>query len=97
MIQPRDELIMEVVEEYGFNHMGENDKDEDEDDDDKGNVVAPPAPMPAAVPEEIIEEEAPVDNGPQELDDFDNMDDDPKEGYSNMDECFPEDGSNDRD
>jgi hypothetical protein len=59
MIQPRDELIMEMAEEYGLNRMGEN--DDDEDDDDEGNTVAPPAPalVPATVPEEIIEEEAP--------------------------------------
>jgi hypothetical protein len=88
----------------------------------------PPAPAPAAMPEEIIKEEAPVEmvpgqeapvvheviladiepeppqprlfnmswmeNGPQELDD---LDDDPNEGHSDMDESFPEDGSNDRD
>jgi hypothetical protein len=57
MIQSRDELIMEMAEEYGLNRMGENDDDEDEDGE--GNAVAPPAPVPAAVPEEIIEEEAP--------------------------------------
>jgi hypothetical protein len=123
--------------------MGENDNDEDEDDDDEGNVVAPPAPTLAAVPEEIIEKEAPMEmvpeqeapmeheviladaepeppqprlfnmimrdyeespprmeNGPHELDDLDDLydiDDDPNEGRSNMDEWFPEDGSNDRD
>jgi hypothetical protein len=32
--------------------------------DDEGNAVAPPAPAPTAVPEEIIEEEALVKNGP---------------------------------
>jgi hypothetical protein len=99
MIQSRDELIMEMAEEYGLNRMGENDA-EDEDDDDEGNVVAPPAPAPAAVPEEIIEEEAPVENGPQELDDLDDLDDldaDPNEGRCNMDEWFPQDGINDRD
>jgi hypothetical protein len=37
MIQSCDELIMEMAEEYGLNHMGEND-----DDDDEGNAVAPP-------------------------------------------------------
>jgi hypothetical protein len=37
-----------MAEEYGLNHMGEN--------DDEGNTVAPPAPAPAVVPEEIIEE-----------------------------------------
>jgi hypothetical protein len=51
---------MEMAKEYGLNHMGEN--DDDEDDDDEGNAVAPP--IPAVVPEEIIEGEAPVENGP---------------------------------
>jgi hypothetical protein len=98
MIQSRDELIMEMAKEYGFNLMGENDDDEDEDDDDEGNIVAPPTPAPAAVPEEIVEEEAPVENGPQELDDLDDLndlDDDPNEGRSDMDEWFTYDGSND--
>jgi hypothetical protein len=53
MIQSRDELIMEMAEEYGLNRMGEN--------DDEGNVVTSPAPTSVAVPEEIIEEEAPVE------------------------------------
>jgi hypothetical protein len=100
MIQSHDELILEMAEEYGLNRMGENDNDEDEDDDDEGNIFTPPAPAPAVVPEEIIEEEAPVENGPQELDDLndlDDLDDDPNEGRSDMDEWFPQDGSNDRD
>jgi vacuolar-type H+-ATPase subunit I/STV1 len=59
MIQSHDELILEMAEEHRLNRMGENDDDEDEDDDDEGNVVAPPAPVPAVVPEEIIKEEAP--------------------------------------
>jgi hypothetical protein len=64
MIQSHDEMIVEMAEEYGLNHMGENDDDDDEDeaDDDEGNVVAPPAfAPPATVPEEIIEEEAPME------------------------------------
>jgi hypothetical protein len=143
IIQSRDELIMEMDEEYGLNCKGENDDDEDEDDDDDGNAVAPPAPVPTVVPKEIIKEEAPVEkvleqevpvvhevilanakpelshprlfnmimrdyeespprmeNGLHELDDLDdlyNLDDDPKEGHSNMDEWFLEDGSNDQD
>jgi hypothetical protein len=102
MIQSHDELIMEVDEEYGLNHMGENDNNEDEyeDDDDEGNTVAPPTPVPAVVPGEIVEEEAPMENGPQELDNLDDLgdlDDDPNEGRSDMDEWFPQDGSNDRD
>jgi hypothetical protein len=75
MIQSRDELILEMAEEYGLNHMGENDDDEDEDDDDEGNAVAPSAPTPAAVPKEIIEEEDPMENGPHELDDLDDLGD----------------------
>jgi hypothetical protein len=57
MIQSRDELILKMAEEYGLNHMGENDDDEDENDDDEGNAVAPLAPTPTAMPEEIVEEE----------------------------------------
>jgi hypothetical protein len=63
MIQSDDELILEMAKEYGLNRMGENVDDEDEDGDDKGNAVTPPAPAPTAVPEEIVEEEAPVENG----------------------------------
>jgi hypothetical protein len=100
MIQSHDELIMEMAEEYGLNCMGENDDDDDEDDDDEGNVITPPTLAPAAVPEEIVEEEAPMENGPHELDDLDDMDDlddDSNEGHSDMDVWFPQDGSNDRD
>jgi hypothetical protein len=64
MIQSRDELILEMAEEYGLNRMGENDDNEDEDDDDEGNTVTPPAPAPAAMPEEIVEEGDPMGNGP---------------------------------
>jgi hypothetical protein len=67
MIQSCDELILEMAGEYGLNRMGENDDDEDENDDDEGNTVAPPAPTPAVVPEEIVEEEDPMESGPQEL------------------------------
>jgi hypothetical protein len=91
MIQSRVELILEMTEEYGLNRMGEN-------DDDEGNVVAPPALVPAAVPEEIVEQEDPVENGPHELDDLDDLgalDENPNEGRSNVEEWFPQDGSND--
>jgi hypothetical protein len=87
MIQSRDELIMEMAEEYGLNRLGEN--NDNKDDDNEGNVVAPPAPAPAAVPEEIIEEEAPVENGPHELDDLDDLgdlDDDINKVHSDMNE-----------
>jgi hypothetical protein len=62
MIQSCDELIMEMAEEYGLNRVGENDDDEDDDDDDEGNAIAPPAP--AALPKEIIEDEAPMEMVP---------------------------------
>jgi hypothetical protein len=52
---------MEMAKEYGLNRMGENDNDGDEDDDDEGNIVVPPALAPAVVPEDIVEEEAPVE------------------------------------
>jgi hypothetical protein len=99
MIQSHDELILEMAKEYGLNRMGENDDDEDEDHDDEGNVVAPLSPAPAVVPEEIVEG-APVENGPQELDDLNDLgdlDDDLNEGRSDMDEWFPQDGSNGQD
>jgi hypothetical protein len=37
------------------------------------------------------------DNPLRMEDDFDDMDNDPNEGHSDMDEWFPEYGSNDRD
>jgi hypothetical protein len=102
MIKSHDELILEMAEEYGLNHMGENDddEDEDEDDDDEWNAVALPAPAPAAMPEEIVEEEDPMENGPQEMDDLDDLgdlDEDPNEGHFDVEEWFPQDGTNDRD
>jgi hypothetical protein len=100
MIQSHDELIQEMAEEYGLNRMGENDDNEDENDDDEGNTVTPLAPAPAIMPEEIVEEEDPVEDGPHELDDLDDLgdlDEDPNEGRSDVEEWFPQDGSNDRD
>jgi hypothetical protein len=88
MIQSHDELNLKMAEEYGLNRMGENNDDEDENDDDEGNVVAPPALVPAVVPKETIKEEDPVENGPQELDDLDDLgdlDEDPNEGRSDVD------------
>jgi hypothetical protein len=99
MIQSSDELILKTAKEYGLNCMGENNDDEDENDDDEGNAVAPPAPTPAAVPEEIIKED-PMQNGPHELDDLDelgDLDEGPNEGRCDVEEWFPQDGSNDRD
>jgi hypothetical protein len=70
------------------------------DDDDEGNAIAPLVPAPATVPEEIVEEEDPVENVPRELDDLDDLgylDGDPNEGCSDVEEWFPQDGSNDQD
>jgi hypothetical protein len=72
-MQSRDELIMEMADEFGLNRMAENDDVEDEDeeeDNDEGDAAAPPAAAPspatmppATVPEGIIieEEEDPVE------------------------------------
>jgi hypothetical protein len=38
-----------------------------------------------------------MESPPRMMDDFDDLDDDPNDGRSDMDEWFPEDGSNDRD
>jgi hypothetical protein len=66
MIHSRDELIMEMAEEYGLNRMGENDDDDNEDYDDGGNAAAPPTPAPpTAAPEAIIEDEGPVEMIPK--------------------------------
>jgi hypothetical protein len=100
MIQSHDELILEMAEEYGLNRMGENDDDEDENDDNEGNAITPPASVPVVMPEEIVEEEDPVENGPRELDDLDDLsdlDEGPNEGRSDMVEWFPQDWSNDQD
>jgi hypothetical protein len=93
MIQSCDQLILEMAEEYGLNRMGEN--DDDEDDDDEGNAITPPALAPTAVPEEIIEEEDPVENSPHELDDLDDLGDleeDPNEVTLTWKNDFPKMG-----
>jgi hypothetical protein len=137
MVESHDELITEITRETGLDHMGEDadDKEEDEDADDRGDAVAPPVPAPpAAAPEEVFEEEEPIEmvpeqeapvvhevilvdvepemsqpclyhtfmrdyeeSPPQMMDGLNDLDNDPNEGRSDMDEWFPEDGSNDRD
>jgi hypothetical protein len=65
MVQSRDELIMEMTEEYGLNCMGENDDDEEEDDDDEGNAVTHPVPVPSATAPEEIDDEGPLEMIPE--------------------------------
>jgi hypothetical protein len=75
MVESRDELIMEFIDKYGYNHSDEDADDEDEDDDDGRDTATPPAaanvPPPAPVPptaalEEIaINEEDPVEMAPE--------------------------------
>jgi hypothetical protein len=60
MIKSRDELLMEMTEEYGLNHMGENNDEEDEDNDDEGNTVTPPTPAPPAVTTEEMSKRKPL-------------------------------------
>jgi hypothetical protein len=73
MVESRDELIMEIADEIGLNHMGEDAKveeeDEDKDDDDGGDAAAPTAATPSPVPlppaaahgVTVVEEEDPVE------------------------------------
>jgi hypothetical protein len=64
MIQSHDELIMEMADEYGLNHMGENDDDDHGDATTLPAAAPPPIPVPpAATPKVIIveEEENPVE------------------------------------
>jgi hypothetical protein len=49
MTQSRDELIMEMAEEYKLNCMGDNNDDKDDDDDDGGDTTTPPASVPPTV------------------------------------------------
>jgi hypothetical protein len=83
-----------------------------EEIDDEGPVEVIPAEE-ALVPHEVVvadvEPEMPElrlyhalrrdyeENPLRMMDDFDDLDDDPNEDRSDMDEWFPEDGSNDRD
>jgi hypothetical protein len=46
MVESRDELIMEMAEEYGLNHIRENDDNGDEDDNDGGDTATPLTAMP---------------------------------------------------
>jgi hypothetical protein len=140
MVKSHDKLITEIANEIGLDHMREDAKAKD--DDDGGDAAAPPvavtpppafAPLVAAVPEEIIVEEDPLEMVPEQealmvheviledlepelpqshlyytlmrdyeeslsrrMDDWDDLDD-PIEAFSDMDEWFPEDGSNNRD
>jgi hypothetical protein len=65
--QSRDELIMEIAKEYGLNCMGENDDIEMSMMTTRGTPSHPPAPAtPAALPEEIVKEEALVEMVPEQ-------------------------------
>jgi hypothetical protein len=58
---------MEIAKEYGLNCMGENDDVEMSMMTTRGTSSHPPAPAtPAALPEEIIEEEALVEMVPEQ-------------------------------
>jgi hypothetical protein len=63
MVKSCDELIMEFIDKYGYNHSDEDADDEDEGGDNGGDATAPPVPTPpAAAPEVIVvEEEDPVE------------------------------------
>jgi hypothetical protein len=63
MVESHDELIVEFIDKYGYNHSDEDADDEDEDDNDGGYAAAPPAAAPPATALEviIIEEEDPME------------------------------------
>jgi hypothetical protein len=64
MVESRDELIMEIAKETGHGRMEEDaeDEEEDEDADDGGDTAtAPVHAPPTTAPEEIVEEEGPVE------------------------------------
>jgi hypothetical protein len=93
MVESRDELLMEITREMGLDCMGK-DEEEEEDADDGGDATAPPATAPPPLtPPTVVHEENPL----MLEDGFDDLDDDPSEGHSDMDEKFPNDESNDRD
>jgi hypothetical protein len=134
MVESRDELIMEFIDKYDYNHSDEDADDEDEGGDNGGDATAPPVPTPPATAPEVIvvEEEDPVEmvseqealeahgviladaepeppqprlftaimrdyeeSSSRMFDDLDDLDD-PTEADYDVDEWFPEDGSNDR-
>jgi hypothetical protein len=139
MVESCNELIIEIAKDIVLDRMGEDAKANNDDGGDATApavaVTPPPAPLSSAtaVPEEIIEEEDPVEMVPDQeapvahevilvdpepelpqsclyrmlmrdyeeslsrrMDDRDDLDD-PTKACSDMDEWFPEDGSNDRD
>jgi hypothetical protein len=68
MVESHDELIMEIIEKYGYNHSDENADDEDEDDDGGGDTAALPTVVPPAVAPEVIivDEEDPMEMVPEQ-------------------------------
>jgi hypothetical protein len=77
MVESHNELITEIAKEIGLDRMGEDIEDEEEveHDDDGGDATAPStaampppthAPHVAATPEEIVEEEDPVEMVPEQ-------------------------------
>jgi hypothetical protein len=83
-----------------------------EEIDDEGSVEMAPEQEAPAVHEVILADAEPEmlqprlyhalmrdyeESPPRMMDNFDDQDDNPNEGRSDMDEWFPEDGANDRD
>jgi hypothetical protein len=74
MVEPHDELLMEITRETGLDCMGEDEDEEEEevDADNGGDAVAPPtaAPPPLAPPvimPEEVNEEGPMEAIPHEV------------------------------
>jgi hypothetical protein len=75
MVESHNELIMKITKEIGHDHMGEDAEAEDDNDDDGGDAAIPlvvmmssptPAPLAAVIPEEVIEEEDPMEMVPEQ-------------------------------
>jgi hypothetical protein len=73
MVEFHDELIMVIANETGLDHRGDDAEEEEEDQDDGGDAATHHAtarsPIPAlraaAMPEEIIVEEGPLEMVPE--------------------------------
>jgi hypothetical protein len=77
MVEPHDELIMEITKGTRLDSMGEDVEDEDKDDDDSGDAAAPPTAAPSPVPTPpvtatreviIIKDEDPMEMVPKKED-----------------------------
>jgi hypothetical protein len=67
MVEFRDELLVEIARETGWDRMGEDDKDEEEEEDadDGGRRRRTPATRPPTATPEEVDDEGPVEMIPE--------------------------------